>query len=48
MLISSYHYRSSNDIDESIAMLLEYADNLNNSANRELHYPISSENSSQV
>ncbi|VDK89488.1 unnamed protein product [Litomosoides sigmodontis] len=40
--------QSSNDIDESIAMLLEYAEDLDSSTNRELHYPIGSEKFSQV
>lgn len=40
--------RSSEDIDESIAMLLEYAEDLDIVPNRESHYPVTSENLAKV
>ncbi|VDO07090.1 unnamed protein product [Brugia timori] len=43
-LLEEKKTQSSEDIDESIAMLLEYAEDLNVVSNRVLHYPVISEN----
>ncbi|KAK6101320.1 RhoGAP domain family protein [Brugia pahangi] len=43
-LLEEKKTQSSEDIDESIAMLLEYAEDLNIVSNRVLHYPVISEN----
>ncbi|MCP9259122.1 RhoGAP domain protein [Dirofilaria immitis] len=47
-LVEERKMQSSEDIDESIAMLLEYVDDLDVVSNQELHYPVANENPTKL
>ncbi|KAM3723942.1 StAR-related lipid transfer protein [Dirofilaria immitis] len=47
-LVEERKMQSSENIDESIAMLLEYVDDLDVVSNQELHYPVANENPTKL